>query len=128
MECLIALVVLMGLLLYVTPFLKTLNRVMEHGKKSDYMEVQMGVIQIAYEVRESTFDKLKDNKLYFTKNEEEKIIIEQYNEMVRKTSNKNGHQPIMTGVNKVIFSDLQGMILMEVETLEEEQYDYFLFY
>lgn len=127
MECLISLVVLMGLLIFLQPFLKTVVNIQKHVKKSDYLEVQTGKIQMELEIRACDFIDIKDNRLFYQNNAEGDIIFEQYKEMIRKTSTKKGHQPIMTGVKNVIFEENNGIIQMEVTTLEEETYLYFIF-
>nr|WP_306298133.1 competence type IV pilus minor pilin ComGF [Vagococcus fluvialis] len=127
-ECLISLVVLMGLLLFLQPFLVTLTRIENHLKKNDYLELQIGKIQMEKEMMSTSFIKVDENKIYYNGKDRETIIFEQYNQMIRKTSSIHGHQPIITGIKEVLFTDEDGWIRMEVTTLEEENYCYFFFY
>ncbi len=116
----------MGLLLFLQPFLKMISSVDNQLKKDNYLELQIGKLQMEHEIKESKFDKIAANKLYYSKEDGEKIIFEQYKDMIRKTSNKNGHQPIVMGVKKVYFTELDKVIKMEVTTLEAETYIYYL--
>ncbi|HCM89508.1 MAG TPA: hypothetical protein DIS85_06400 [Vagococcus sp.] len=124
----ISLVVLMGLLLFLQPFLVTLTRIENHLKKNDYLELQIGKIQMEKEMMSTSFIKVDENKIYYNGKDRETIIFEQYNQMIRKTSSIHGHQPIITGIKEVLFTDEDGWIRMEVTTLEEENYCYFFFY
>lgn len=117
----------MSLLIFLQPFLKTTTNIQKHVKKSDYLEVQTGKIQMEMEIRACDFIKIENNRLYYQNQAEGSIVFEQYKEMIRKTSTKKGHQPIMTGVKEVIFEENNGVVQMEVTTLEEETYLYFLF-
>lgn len=129
-ECLISLVVLMGLLIFLHPFLSMIQGVDNHIKKDNYMELLIGKIQMESEIKEAKFQKIEDNKLYYKKeNKENKetIIFENYQQMIRKTSSQNGHQPIVMGIKQVIFSEEKELVKMEVTTLEGETYTYFLF-
>ncbi|MGX7023980.1 competence type IV pilus minor pilin ComGF [Vagococcus hydrophili] len=127
-ECLISLVILMGLLLFLNPFLVTITRMENHIKNDDYLELQIGKIQMEKEMMSTSFIKVEENKVYYDGKDNETIIFEQYKQMIRKTSSVHGHQPIITGVKDVQFIDEIGWIKMEVITLGEESYCYFFFY
>lgn len=126
-ECLISLVVLMGLLLFLKPFLSMITQVDNHITKDNYLELLIGKIQIESEIKEMTFQKIENNKLYYLSEDDEKIVFEQYKNMIRKTNDSKGHQPIVMGVDIVVFSEEEGLVKMEVTTLEGETYSYFLF-
>lgn len=126
-ECLISLVVLMGLLLFLKPFLSMITQVDKHVTKDNYLELLIGKIQIESEIKEMTFKKIEKNKLYYVNEDKERIVFEQYKQMIRKTSDSKGHQPIVMGVDHVVFSEKKGLVKMEVTTLEGETYSYFLF-
>lgn len=126
-ECLISLVVLMGLLLFLKPFLSMITQVDKHVTKDNYLELLIGKIQIESEIKEMTFQKIEKNKLYYVNEDKERIVFEQYKQMIRKTSDSKGHQPIVMGVDDVVFSEKKGLVKMEVTTLEGETYSYFLF-
>ena len=126
-ECLISLVVLMGLLLFLKPFLSMITQVDKHVTKDNYLELLIGKIQIESEIKEMTFKKIEKNKLYYVNEDKERIVFEQYKQMIRKTSDLKGHQPIVMGVDHVVFSEKKGLVKMEVTTLEGETYSYFLF-
>ncbi|MEG0285854.1 MULTISPECIES: competence type IV pilus minor pilin ComGF [Vagococcus] len=130
LEALLALVVLMSLLLFLQPFLNSFMTMEEHLKESNYLEVQIGKIQMENEMEELEFEKIRHNKLVFSELQEKEkveVIFEQYEKMIRKTTSKTGHQPIMTEVKKVNFLGDGDMIQMEVTTLEEKRYTYFFF-
>lgn len=126
-ECLISLAVLMGLLLFLKPFLSMITQVDKHVTKDNYLELLIGKIQIESEIKEMTFQKIEKNKLYYVNEDKERIVFEQYKQMIRKTSDSKGHQPIVMGVDDVVFSEKKGLVKMEVTTLEGETYSYFLF-
>lgn len=127
LEVLIALVVLMGLLLFLQPFIKNVTLMEEHVKKSAYLEVQIGKIQMELETRWLTFDRIENNRLIYRDEEKTQVIFEQYQQMIRKITSKNGHQPIMTNIKSSSFIENDGVIEWEVVTLEGEKYTYFLF-
>ncbi|MDT2746478.1 competence type IV pilus minor pilin ComGF [Vagococcus fluvialis] len=131
-ECLVSLVILMSVMLFLQPFLTTLIKVEEKIKTSDYLELQIGKIQLEIETSGMEFDKIDNNRLlYQFYDEVEKevvtVIFEKYQNMIRKTTSRTGHQPIITGIKSVLFTGDDELIRMEVVTLEEERYSYFLF-
>lgn len=126
-ECLISLVVLMGLLIFLHPFLTMIQAVDKHITKDNYLELSIGKIQMENEIATAKYAKIENNKLYYEKENEETIIFEQYKQMIRKTSKKSGHQPIVMGIENVEFFEVDDLVKMEVTTLEGEIYSYFLF-
>lgn len=117
----------MSLLIFLQPFLVTIKDMERHVKKSDYLEVQTGKIQMEVEFRYLRYEKIEDNRLIFRDAENGRVIFEQYQQMIRKTTSKQGHQPIMTGVKQATFTENQRVINLEVRTTEEETYDYYFF-
>lgn len=131
-ECLVSLVLLMSVLLFLQPFLTSLIKVEEKIKTSDYLELQIGKIQMEIETSGMEFEKIENNRLMYryddeVEKEEVIVIFEKYQNMIRKTTSRAGHQPIITGIKSVIFTGDAELIQMEVTTLEEERYSYFLF-
>lgn len=119
-------------MLFLHPFIRSLIRVEEKIKTSDYLEVQIGKIQLEIETNGMEFDKIDKNRLLYhfydeVEKEEVTVIFEKYQNMIRKTTSRAGHQPIITGVKSVVFTGDDELIQMEVVTLEEERYSYFLF-
>lgn len=104
-----------------------ITQVDKHVTKDNYLELLIGKIQIESEIKEMTFQKIEKNKLYYVNEDKERIVFEQYKQMIRKTSDSKGHQPIVMGVDDVVFSEKKGLVKMEVTTLEGETYSYFLF-
>ena len=117
----------MGLLLFLQPFLVTVKEIEKHAKKNDYLEVIIGKSQMEVEMKDLTFEKVEDNTLIFRDKKDSRVIYEQYKQMIRKTSSTSGHQPILTGIEKVTFSEADHVIEMEVRTLEKETYLYYFF-
>lgn len=120
----------MSLLIFLQPFLISLGHIEKQLKASDYQELQIGKIQLENELEGLTFDKIENNKLFFYEEQEKErvtIIFEQYKNMIRKITSKNGHQPIVMGIDSVCFSGDKEVIKWEVTTLEKERYTYFLF-
>ena len=127
-----SLVVLMSILLFLQPFLSSLIKIEEKIKKSDYLELQIGKIQMDMDTRGIAFEKIENNRLFYRyydekEKEEVQVIYEQYKTMIRKTTSRTGHQPMITGIKSVVFSGDKEMIQLEVVTLEKETYNYFLF-
>lgn len=104
-----------------------MTQVDNHVTKDNYLELLIGKIQMESEIKEMTLQKIENNKLYYINEDDEKIIFEQYKNMIRKTSDAKGHQPIVMGIDHVVFSEKNRMVKMEVVTLEGEAYSYFLF-
>ncbi|WP_255521642.1 ComGF family competence protein [Candidatus Vagococcus giribetii] len=117
----------MGLLIFLEPFLKSMTRVESTIKKSDYLEVQIGKIQLDLERRGLVFSEIKGNQLIYKNDKGENVTFEFYQNMIRKRVSGEGHQPIMTGVKSVRYQEINEVIEMEVTTLEKETYCYFLF-
>lgn len=131
-ECLVSLVILMSLMLFLKPFLISISRTQERIKKSDYLELQIGKIQLEQETKGTEFQKIENNKLIYRFYDEQEhkyvdVIYEQYQNMIRKTTNRAGHQPLITGIKSVVFTGDEELVQMEVITLEEEKHVYFLF-
>ncbi len=127
-ECLLSLFVLMSLMLFLQPFLVNIQQIQHHITKQDYNEVAIGKIQIEQNLHNETFHKIENNRLFLNREDGGYTIFEQYKQMIRKTSDRNGHQPIMMGVEKVLFSEDEQVITMEVWTTETEKYTYLFFF
>lgn len=104
-----------------------MTQVDNHVTKDNYLELLIGKIQMESEIKDMTLQKIENNKLYYINEDDEKIIFEQYKNMIRKTSDSKGHQPIVMGIDHVLFSEKNRIVKMEVATLEGETYSYFLF-
>lgn len=122
----------MSVMLFLQPFLTSLIKIEEKIKTSDYLELQIGKIQLEIETSGMEFDKIDNNRLLYqfydeVEKEEVTVIFEKYQNMIRKTTSRTGHQPIIIGIKSVLFTGDNELIQMEVVTLEEERYSYFLF-
>jgi len=123
-ECLIALLVLSGLLIFLTPLVKEINKWWEFQAESSYIEMHIGKKQLEYEINSLEFVEIKNNRLIYQKKEPDKetVIFEYYEGMLRKTP---GFQPIMTNIQTITFDEKNQVIKMEVVTKNEEEYVYF---
>lgn len=113
----------MGLLVFLVPFIQTIERVQKETQKGSFLEIQTGKIQLENEINKLIFLYEQDNKLYFKDEEANTVVIEQYQHMIRKTV---GHQPIVSDVKQVDFSEKHSFFRMEIRSLDEEIYIYFM--
>lgn len=125
LECLIALAITMGLLIFTTPFVKEINKWWQFQEDASYIELQIGKKQLEHEISELEFVEVKKNKLVYqrTTADKEKVIFELYEGMLRKSP---GFQPIITNIKEVYFIEHHQFIEMVITTIKEEDYVYFL--
>lgn len=120
-ECLVALVVMMGAMLFIAPLLKNVSRIEECYHQKAYIEMQIGKQQLAYETKELEFISANDKGLTY-KQKTETVMFNQYKTIIRK---QPGFQPIITDVKKSSFEEKAGVIRMYIQTVEGEEYVYF---
>ncbi|WP_276330750.1 competence type IV pilus minor pilin ComGF [Vagococcus bubulae] len=127
LECLIALSLMTGLLLFLTPFIKQVNRLWEYQEDASYLEVQIGKRQLEHEIEALTLLEVKPAALVYKKvvdgKADERIVFDMYEDKLRK---KPGFQPIIVGLKSVSFIEFDSLIEMTLVTLEGEEYVYFL--
>ena len=62
-----ALSLTMGLLLFVTPFIKQVNGIWQVQKDASYLEIQIGKQQLEYEIKELTLVEVQPSQLFYKK-------------------------------------------------------------
>lgn len=121
-----ALSLTMGLLLFVTPFIKQVNGIWQVQKDASYLEIQIGKQQLEYEIKELTLVEVQPSQLIYKKigaDKEDKIIFDLYKDTLRK---QPGFHPIIVGLKTANFIEHDCMIEMNLETEKGERYVYFL--
>lgn len=127
LECLIALSLLVGLLLFLMPFIKQINQLWAYQENASYLEIHIGKRQLEHEIESLTLLKVKPTELVYKKavdgKANERIIFDMYEDKLRK---KPGFQPIIVGLKSATFVELDSLIEMTLITLQGERYVYFL--
>lgn len=116
-----------GLLLFLTSFMKQINRLWEYQEDASYLEIQIGKRQLENEIETLTLVEVKPAALVYKKvvdgKADERIIFDMYEDKLRK---KPGFQPIIVGLKSVSFIEFDSLIEMTLITLQGEEYVYFL--
>lgn len=127
LECLIALSLMTGLLLFLTPFIKQINQLWTYQENASYLEIHIGKRQLEHEIESLTLLEVKPTELVYKKavdgKADERIIFDMYEDKLRK---KPGFQPIIVGLKSATFVELDSLIEMTLVTLQGERYVYFL--
>lgn len=127
LECLIALSLIAGLLLFLTPFIKQINQLWTYQENASYLEIHIGKRQLEHEIESLTLLEVKPTELVYKKavdgKADERIIFDMYEDKLRK---KPGFQPIIVGLRSATFVELDSLIEMTLITLQGERYVYFL--
>lgn len=127
LECLIALSLMTGLLLFLTPFIKQINQLWTYQENASYLEIHIGKRQLEHEIESLTLLEVKPTELVYKKavdgKADEQIIFDMYEDKLRK---KPGFQPIIVGLKSATFVELDSLIEMTLITLQGERYVYFL--
>ncbi|MGY3704588.1 hypothetical protein BW731_07775 [Vagococcus martis] len=121
-----ALSLTMGLLLFVTPFIKQVNGIWQVQKDASYLEIQIGKQQLEYEIKELTLVEVQPSQLIYKKkgpDKEDKIIFDLYKDTLRK---QPGFHPIIVGLKTANCIEHDHVIEMNLETEKGDSYVYFL--
>lgn len=126
LECLIALSIMMGLLIFLTPFIQQINTFWDIQQDGTYLELQIGKKQLEHEIKGLDIVDVQPNKLIYSKmvnNQAERVIFDLYEDKLRK---QPGFQPIIVGLKTVEFIEYTNVIQMTIVTVKGESYVYFL--
>lgn len=116
----------MGLLLFVTPFIKQVNSIWQIQKDASYLEIQIGKQQLEHEIKELTIVDVQPSQLIYKKrgsDKDDKIIFDLYKDTLRK---QPGFHPIIVGLKTVNFVEYENLIEMNLITEKGGSYVYFI--
>ncbi|WP_206859386.1 competence type IV pilus minor pilin ComGF [Candidatus Enterococcus mangumiae] len=117
-ECLIALLVLNTILLSFGLFIRQTEKMNTFLQKDEQTEWLIFLTQFENELASSQRVSLVGDRLYYEN--ERTFIIEGYQQMIRKRGTAGGHQPMLTGVERVRFKEEDQMISLHVEFMNGE--------
>lgn len=112
MECLIALLVLSGMLVTFSLLISTGKQMIEAVDGSSKKEFEVFLLQLEREVQDYEFRGVEDNVLSFRKDKTVSVSVRQSGERVDKKDNK-GTQPLLTSVKN--FKAMQKECTVEIE-------------
>lgn len=112
LECLVALLMLSGLLLLISGLFKHVQQTEKVVSSHNEREWQVFLLQLENELEEVEIHTVKQNQILGVE-EEKSVKIYLVNKKIAKSKN-NGHQPLLTGVKKFTCQQEGAVISFEV--------------
>ncbi|AQP53685.1 hypothetical protein CBF34_10805 [Vagococcus penaei] len=130
-ECLIALLVLISLLLFISPLIKQLPKLNNRVNAQANIDYRLGKVQLQRLIQSMPLIDVDQKYLKFRKAKQgadfyEEVTISLYpkSHSLRRTP---GHHVIMTNVKTITFSEEDQIVRVELETCENQKEVFFLY-
>lgn len=120
MECLVALLVLSGVLLTADLLIRQTGKLDETLQRKDYQDWLVFMIQLENELEAASSVKIENNRLIYEKSERS-YIIEQHRSMIRRRRDIGGHHPMLMDVEDFEFIEEPRFIAFVAEFENGEQ-------
>lgn len=122
LECLIALLLIGGLLVTADGVIRHLKVIEPQLTQRSQREWETCILQLEAELSNFHFSEIKDGKLHVWREKDGKIehgVISHYKDRnMLRVSIKNGYEPILTEIKQVGFEEQQHGILITVKLLD----------
>ncbi|WP_235032890.1 competence type IV pilus minor pilin ComGF [Enterococcus sp. CSURQ0835] len=108
LECLVALLMLAGILLVISGLIKYTEKTERQLSYYQEREWHVFLFQLEHELRQATYREVKNNQIIF----EDQLVIKQLNDKLIKSK---GYQPLLTNVKQFTCYETKGGVEYEVE-------------